>query len=468
MKTIRSLTKEQLFWIAKLILILFLLSVSCAKNDDSQDALLQSLEVKPHVSKLFKGFTLQLEAIGTYSDGSTKSLTGDVTWTSDNTQIAAINANGLAQGRSEGLSKIAAKLGTIESGPVNLEIVSEPLIAGFAHTCSTITGKALCWGRNIVGQLGNNSTEDSLVPIEVGPPGITGFAPAKTHTCAVTNGGAWCWGNNQYGQLGNGSTTSSLIPVQVTGLDQGVTAVASGRDHSCAIQRGALKCWGNNLTGMLGDGSAGNTSSVPVQVVGLNGNVTAVAGGNNHTCAIVEGGAQCWGNNISGQLGNNSAGDSYAPVQVFSLTSGVSAIAAGYAHTCAIMLGKVWCWGGNYKGELGFGGTGNSSVPIQVSGLTGDVSAIAVREEHSCAISSGAALCWGNNHDGQLGNNSTTNSRLPVQVVELTSGVTAIGAGDMHSCAVANQQIKCWGANNYGQLGNNSTTPSLIPTLVGP
>jgi alpha-tubulin suppressor-like RCC1 family protein len=36
------------------------------------------------------------------------------------------------------------------------------------------------------------------------------------HTCGATTGGvAYCWGSNGAGQLGNNSTTQSLIPVRV-------------------------------------------------------------------------------------------------------------------------------------------------------------------------------------------------------------------------------------------------------------
>ena len=47
---------------------------------------------------------------------------------------------------------------------------------------------------------------------------------------------------------------------------------------------------------------------------------SVVVGGNSHTCAIVNGGAQCWGSNSDGQLGNGvGSGESFQRVQVTGL-----------------------------------------------------------------------------------------------------------------------------------------------------
>jgi len=46
---------------------------------------------------------------------------------------------------------------------------------------------------------------------------------------------------------------------------------------------------------------------------------------------------------------------------------GVQAIAAEGIHTCALVGGAVQCWGDNTYGDLGNGSTTSSKVPVTVS-----------------------------------------------------------------------------------------------------
>ncbi len=204
--------------------------------------------------------------------------------------------------------------------------------AGGGHTCAIHNGVAKCWGSNQHGRLGNNEEStfnneseplieaDSKTPVPV--MGLDSDVKAIisagiSHTCAIVEGKAWCWGNNGSGRLGDGSTTQSLVPVAVVqtaadpdnSIDEALLEVdadakiSAGGAHTCVVHKGAAKCWGGNVEGQLGVATSTTSSTIPVQVEGLESDVTAISAGDDHTCAVHSGVAKCWGFNNNGRLG---------------------------------------------------------------------------------------------------------------------------------------------------------------------
>jgi len=287
---------------------------------------------------------------------------------------------------------------------------------------------------------------------------VVQIASGWAHTCAIVGAGAVkCWGTNFNGALGDGTTSDRSTPVDVIGLQAGVTALALGSAHSCALTAaGAVKCWGSNWAGELGDGTQVQRL-VPVDVIGLGAGVKAISAGADHTCAITATNrVMCWGYNAWGQLGDGTRQSRPSPV-LLETVAGVEAITAGSDFTCVLGTGSVACWG-----------SGVHLYPTAVAGLEAGVRSIDAGARHACAtMTNNTVKCWGTNSSGELGDGTTMPRSAPVDVVGLGGAVQVARSGNGYSCALIDTgDIECWGANFYGTLGNGMVQDSLAPVPV--
>lgn len=261
----------------------------------------------------------------------------------------------------------------------------EEVSRGGWTTCALVWGNAsepgvgYCWGDNAEGGVGDGSTSTDVdIPTRVKDlnDDVTQIAAGGVFGCALLKAGlVQCWGDNRDGDLGDNSTIRSSVPVTVSGLT-GVVQLALGVSFGCALLKtGAVECWGENDSGSLGNG-LGVTSHVPVAVRGINASNPAVsiAAGTQTACATLRSGAvECWGDNTDGELGNgSSASDSLVPVAVSGLTSnGGVASSSGFGFCALDMSDVAYCWGSNTYGQLGDGKINSrSSTPVQVEGLS--------------------------------------------------------------------------------------------------
>jgi alpha-tubulin suppressor-like RCC1 family protein len=243
--------------------------------------------------------------------------------------------------------------------------------------------------------------------VEIGP--VAQASAGAWGACATDRAGlVWCRGDNDRSQLGDGGGPARSRFAPVEGLPPAVQ-VQLGADHACArTLAGEVWCWGASDSGQAGaSGARAGVSGGPARSGGHPGRhrrqpptaapvtvtqpraidglseVTDLAVGADHGCAVTGGAVRCWGSNQRGQVGDGRFDEACpeitevsgdwckvdafaAPVQVGGL-SDVVGVAAGDRHTCANdRQGAIWCWGDASHLQLGPTFGPYASVPVFV------------------------------------------------------------------------------------------------------
>lgn len=354
------------------------------------------------------------------------------------------------------------------------------------------------WGGNQDGQLGTGNNQTNLIPIAVANSGvlsgktiIAASAGEGFNLALCSDGTVASWGRGYwYGQLGNNITSSSNLPVRVdtSGVLAGktVVAVATGIEHALALcSDGTLATWGNNDAGQLGNGSTAGSSPRPVAVdqsgVLAGRKVVAIAAGSKHNVVLcADGSVFAWGENHQAQLGNGTTTASSVPVRVnlpdFLTEKTARRLSAGGRSNFILYSdGTLVGWGANQLGQLGLGFVSESSEVVRTAS-TGALAGKTIIDlstggGYSVALcSDGTLASWGVNHSGYLGNNSTNNSAVPVAVVRTGAlagkAVVALSSGGHTLVRSSDDTLAAWGWNFYGGVGNNTEAHTLVPATV--
>lgn len=337
------------------------------------------------------------------------------------------------------------------------------------------------WGP---GPLGTGSSGGSVSPVPVTSLANTVALAATTqgnvHVDYDTfyalrgDGTVWAWGNGANGELGDGNLADSPAPVQVSGLT-GIVSIVAGADTAYALRSdGTVWAWGEGSSGQLGDGGTAN-SDVPVrvqladharQLASVCGSAYALTGGRR---------VFAWGDNTWGQVGDGSRADAVAPVLVRRVRD-ASTVVAGCVDAYAILRdsGTVLAWGRGDQGEMGDGHTATRVLPVTVTGLSG-VKQVSVGYETAYAVLPDATVrAWGYGRQGQLGNGTYANSSVPVQVTGITSPITSVVSGQFtasgQNSIVArgtDGSLWSWGYTGFGATGSGGggANPGRVPRV---
>ena len=426
--------------------------------------------------------------IGTW-DGWTSVDVGDGTICAINTGGAAPYCIGRNSDSQFGLASDTNNYDELQL--ISPDEIAGQIATGYSHTCYVQgdNGAAHCVGDNDFGQVGDGTTTDysawhtvsgshSFASLTLGRFFTCGIASATT-TPSSDAGKAFCWGRNDVGQLGDGIAIGTDSPTPVLASDTLTFAsLRAGDDHVCGVTTGgALYCWGGNLAGKNGLDIA--TLRTGVHRIGTASNWAGVAVGNASTCAytaktrLVAAAAYCWGDRTA--VGNGIPAYVNTPTKLPG--TGWLAAAIGGSSRCALqgtsLPARLYCWGGNWYGEVGDGTTDRRLTPYEVS-APGNWRQVAMGGGFTCGISGlGALWCWGENYNGQLGIGDGDGPVVPTQVGSDTDW-TDISLGSSAACGVrANTSVWCWGSDSDGQVGNgaitgNQTTPyETIPASEG-
>ncbi len=449
-----------------------------------------SVTLQPATPVVGVGATAALIATARSGDGTLLS-DREITFTSSNPSVAAVNGNGVVTAIAAGTTDITATSET-RSATVPLS-VSDVRVASV-----TVSPDAADVAVNAERTLAAEAFDAGAAPLPnrvfawtSSSPGIAtvtsvgvvrGIAPGEATITATSEGQSASAGIRVF--LPPVASVEVLPGTGTVGLGDSLQLTAALEDAEGNPITGRPVTWESSNTVVasvsasgLVRGLAPGDVTITASVEGRSANATltvtlrfsSVSAGVDFTCAVTPvGSLYCWGRNAGGSLGNASPLNRATPAAV-SLPFGVrfDSVSAGQDHACALARdGTLYCWGSNASGQLGTGDTSPGSTPAAVIAPLGAPAVrftnVSAGAQFTCArATTELVYCWGLNFDGQLGNAEnagfTTENPRPLEVQGGPFAVVSAFRG--HTCALTDVGfVVCWGSNTSGQLGGGGPT----------
>ena len=403
-------------------------------------------------------------------------------------------------------------------------------ITGGYQTVGIVTssGKAIAWGKNSYGVLGNGTTTDNIIGKTTIGEDIDDFKlTCYSGMFLKDNGKAYSAGLNNYGQLGIGNTTSKSTYTEISiDTESKIKYIAPGGNTSAIMTSdGKVYETGYNKNGQLSDGTTTNSNKFKLLLNNDNTEVTDAlvipekigdATNVKHTLfALIRKDGSIWtvGGNTYGQLGNGTTLNA-----IYLTNVGADEVKLNVRNEYIKIGNKLeikategeninafiqdssnkgsWTWTSSNEDVATIDNngivTGKTIGYTTITGYNTKTAATAkaiinvysnkegaitrpqieVGPEYTITLKEdGTVWATGKNDCGQLGNGTTTNSNKPVQVKidenTYLTNVRKISTSNLFTVALTtNGEAYAWGYNPKGQLGQGTTSNVLYATKV--
>ena len=403
-------------------------------------------------------------------------------------------------------------------------------ITGGYRTVGIVTssGKAIAWGKNSYGVLGNGTTTDNIIGKTTIGEDIDDFKlTCYSGMFLKDNGKAYSAGLNNYGQLGIGNTTSKSTYTEISlDTESKIKYIAPGGNTSAIMTSdGKVYETGYNKKGQLSDGTTTNSNKFKLLLNNDNTEVTdalvipeKIGDATNviHTLfALIRKDGSIWtvGENTYGQLGNGTTLNATYLTNVgadeVKLNVRNEYIKIGNKLEIKATEGErinafiqdssnkgSWTWTSSNEDVATIDNNGtvtgktigyttitgyNTKTAVTAKAIINVYSnkegaitrpQIEVGPEYTITLKEdGTVWATGKNDCGQLGNGTTTNSNKPVQVKidenTYLTNVRKISTSNLFTVVLTtNGEAYAWGYNPKGQLGQGTTSNVLYATKV--